>query len=946
METSNNFKLKKPSPADFYNIEDQNENMDIIDEKLHQVEGKVNVVEEELKGHLEDYMRLSDTISNGTTQTTSLNFGMNRIQIPEISVSPKIEFEGFSYVNLLGKDGNCEDISKWATLTKATREKVTAYKQFGAASIKVISDTTNGEHFIEGGAIKITPNKYYMFSGYIKPTTKNGFIRLVFVNTSGEYIKEAWAMGTLGASQFTRTAVKFKADGNVDRAYCRLQLIDESGINVFSGSAEAYFDGIMLNEISEAEFNSVSVEQLMAKYPYVDSYACLTNPYFENRRYNLVRNGNCEEGIGYWKHGSGDATLSIDNGRFKVKGTTSWSYYYQTIRVKPNTNYYIVGNASESAVLLVYTSLNNPALLKTGTGVFNSGENSEISVLLSLGQSAGTYYFDHIMIVEGIEAPDEYKSCDLQRFIVEGQFTKDDKVKIENKKVSGLLNWKHRTLFGKDYDWKFSADYAGFKRVSISSAFQDMSNGWVNSWLIKYDGKIINRVGVSTDMIDGDHGYAYNNTVNLTVADSDTGWTESFIPNNDEVKVFMNGWKSYYIDSSSRCVMFASDTHASLPPVAQYSAVATAYVAGTTELIVEDGTKFKVGDRILAAGYIVWSVVSVTGNTITVQTAYGAAIPAGTLVVVIDDPSTGNTKVLDYCKTNIAPGYEGYRLHYKLANPEPITDTNVHVEGEIWDLVKGDNYVTVDSGIVLSEVANPILSLDGNSVAINVLNGLIGWTAKNSQLQNMPERISTVYKNQNYDINWYHGLVPPDYYGGKDCMATSSTNFDVNATYAVDYQILKTQHAQTFGSLSLSYPQSIISTLEGHSKALEQKQSRNTVLDDLIDLSLYEEIGNTAFDYYPWVHTVGVLYIRCNVKFSVPKRAIPVITTTSLRITAYTGATSAIVVNDKFKLEVLDVYRDGCSYVWTSTDAITIANIKANGASVKLNLIADCRRRV
>ena len=34
MKTTENYKLKKPDADDFYNIDDQNENMDIIDAKL------------------------------------------------------------------------------------------------------------------------------------------------------------------------------------------------------------------------------------------------------------------------------------------------------------------------------------------------------------------------------------------------------------------------------------------------------------------------------------------------------------------------------------------------------------------------------------------------------------------------------------------------------------------------------------------------------------------------------------------------------------------------------------------------------------------------------------------------------------------------------------------------------------------------------------------------
>ena len=126
---------------------------------------------------------------------------------------------------------------------------------------------------------------------------------------------------------------------------------------------------------------------------------------------NMVRNGNCEEGIGYWLNNNvAQNTLSIESGKFKLVTTNaSGGYVRQYIKVKPNTNYYILANVSgASAGVYVYEpTLSN--VLRTGSGVFNTGVNVEIVILLYVTIS-GTAYFDSIILVEGTVAPSGYKS--------------------------------------------------------------------------------------------------------------------------------------------------------------------------------------------------------------------------------------------------------------------------------------------------------------------------------------------------------------------------------------------------------------------------------------------------------------------------------------------------------------------------------------------------------
>ncbi len=903
--------LVKPGTDEFYDVNVMNSNLDKIDSYTGEIKNKID---------------------NGSIQNTALQPGYNRIQIPEIPVSPKIEFTGFSYVNLLGRDGNCEDVSKFSVLLGASIAIDNTSRVFGNNSVRATSTVTSGSFGLYAPQrIPVNSTKCYLISGYVKCNGgTNTFLRMY--NTS---LSSITGVVIPSATPFTRIGFVVQPSHltGLTEIYIGLTAASSAIGNTLN------VDGIMINEITVSEA-SLSVDQLMAKYPYVDSYACLTNPYFENRRYNLVRNGNCEEGIGYWKDpGAPNNTVAIVNGKIQVTSTINMTGTSQQIIVKPNTNYYISANLGSNSNLYVIAGQSN---LKIGTGSFNTGNNSVISVAL-INTIVGIGTYNSVMLVEGTTAPTEYKSCDLQRFVLDGQFTADDKVTIENGKVSGLLNWKHRTLYGKDFDF-IVGDSGGHKGVWIPlfGHVKDISE--LSVFAVKYDGKILKP---SQTLTSGDQ-VAFNSgnlrDLCITVADTDSGWNENIDPNNDETKAFMNGWRALQNNGTRYnlwvgVVGSAFDKGNYPPGTAAYTA--TTITNGGNTVTVDDITPFAVGNVIgvigLGTGY---TISSISGNVITITGTWGITGVIGCTIAKVD------TNLLNYCKANVAPGYEGYRLHYKHANPETITDTNVHISGGMWDLVKGDNYVTVDSGIVLGEVANPIKNDNSNEYVINALNGLPSWSSGNSQLINRVEYINALYSNHNVDTRWLHGTYPV-YYFGKDALflTDGSLIFNPNATYTVDYQILKTLHAQTFGSLSLSYPQSIISTLEGYSKALETKQQKDSALDTLIDLSLCEYIKYKGAIFLPWLQGSTYFYLGTYIPFKVAKKAVPIVKIVNYRLATQSGVVDKSVA----QMYISSVSTAGLTFEIRIGPANTavILNIKSYGAYiVDFELELDCRGRI
>ena len=866
--------------------------------------------------------------------TPTVAYGMNNVikNIGKISVSPKFTIQGKTIINLLGKDGNCENVSVWGDY-QCTHVLDSTNKVFGSNGMKITLNSTSSQ--INSRNIYLTSGNYYFLSAYVK----NGNATNITLAVGGRGYTTTLVTNTTG---FTRIGIPILATG-----------AETAVIVVVNGSSGqyAYVDGIMVNEITATEY-ALGTTALLANYPYVDSYSCLQNPYVEVRHDNLVRNGNGEEGIGWWTPYTG-SSLSIVNNRFNVTTTSNGVGVYQDIKVKSNTSYYINGNVTGNTSIVIYGISDSNTLLISGNGSFNSGIYTTIRVYM-FNSLIGTGTADSIMLVEGSIAPTSYVSSRVEKCVIEGKFTSDDSFIYENGKISGLKNWRHPgPLFGKDYDWQFGSDGVGLKQILLPSMFK--GNSVPNSQkCVKYDGEILTNGKSSTSspyLLPGadycDFDPAYSNPVQISISDSDTGWVDSIIPNADEVKAFMNGWKAITVSGGGRYIGWISvlstspGTDISNYPTGVASTLSVA-TTGTTSVTVADASRFSVGDSIAIYGNPVTTISSIAGNVVTVAAAQSAQ--AIGVVVLREDNGTTDIRTLTYCKNNVAPGYDGYQLHYKLANAESITDINTHIHGDIPKFDVGDNYLNIDSGIVLSEINNPWS--DGTNVHLNKYgNGFPSAT----QLKNKVEVINQVYKNNVSDIQKWTPLFLDGYgYGNERMYVTiASGSYDSNATYTVDYKILATQAPQ-IGSLTCNYSQDMISTITNLEEQVNSRQEHDSALDNIIDLSMHE---SSPYVYLWGGRAMGggtgtpSIYTGWQI---IPKKTIPRVTLSYANAYSFDNNSlpTYIPISD-ILLRAATINRNyvliNAQYIGTNT--IIKSNIFAYGFAVTMMATFDCTGR-
>jgi hypothetical protein len=134
-----------------------------------------------------------------------------------------------------------------------------------------------------------------------------------------------------------------------------------------------------------------------------------------------------------------------------------------------------------------------------------------------------------------------------------------------------------------------------------------------------------------------------------------------------------------------------------------------------------------------------------------------------------------------YTLSNYAPGYTPYQLLYKLASP--VTEEVQH-EGSV--SVSGDTQVTLGTGIVVREKANPVYYASSDKYFVNYNEASVALGE--SAMAYKATKILSVYKSNILDSNWEIVTHDPSSHG-LQYASISASDFDQLATYYVTYLV-------------------------------------------------------------------------------------------------------------------------------------------------------------
>ncbi|MBB6218173.1 hypothetical protein HNQ80_004313 [Anaerosolibacter carboniphilus] len=691
----------------------------------------------------------SEVVERPGPATIILTTWDKQVQSIMAKVASGLNFElnGNMVVNVTGNEGNCESLTNFETGISTIALDATI-KVFGSNSVVATATGVSGTSFsarLKTGFAKIDPTKYYLVSMYGRVIDATDW-KLMALRGSATTSMASATSATNTA--FARQGVKLSPTDLVGETSIRPTIW---GTSAGVGTRVAC-DGIMVNEITADEYNNMTVDQLLAKYPYINSAQPTLNPVVD-----IVQGKNLFDKNDY-------ILASIDS----VSGVISYANNRLAtgfMPVKPNTSYCANGYGDRN-IFYFYDKDKNFLSSITSTSAItptncrymrfyatqaNNVENIRNSLQLEEGTVATAY--------EPFRGTKTIAPCMLGKI---GTYV--DKL-VYKDGVFKKIKRTEKLILDGGLGWEFSNDYTGFKRIRLTNP-NNIITGIAGNIMAKYDGKILVESAEHTTKADifqsSSGGYLY-----ISVADTDTGWGESYTPTADEIKAFFMGWTMY--DGS----------------------------VGAQNVYNGTGTK-------------AWAKLYTGVGTPSFVSARNITIVSG----------SGTTTM----PTQPHDSYTPYTLYYALAQPvEEII--NIPSICELPMLSEGVNTIAISSGLVY-ERANPVLN--SGYYHINYA-GLIPAQLKNKP-KNILKVIRVKDGVMTDDTqNWIFLYVSSAYGGIVRCYIEQAAFEDtarVGNEYWVLYEVLPEEYNCQVSDGSGTHADNLRTALEGAQETVKNLQKQ------------------------------------------------------------------------------------------------------------------------
>jgi hypothetical protein len=476
------------------------------------------------------------TLSRGQNLVTTNPNGASTVPFNVLSI------KGRTLINLLGRDGNCEDVSKW-TGYQSTLSLDTSNKVYGSNSIKVTGSATNNVQFQHNAPSTIinSNTSYYIILAEVKNGNWAGNFDLSFSDANSSTFVP-------NASSFTTVYQKLTGD-----------ILSGKNISIraFNGAIGQYFyvDGFRVYQISQSEYNALGttltdINKIAEKYPYVDDMKSLQNPYVNVYGQNLLPD------FSQWTTSStsGSPKMVVESSYVAdLVADANSQQLVVDIPCIPNQSYTLSVGSMGSAKLGLNTLDSNKTFVNAFGGysatakTFTTDNNASfIRVILSNDTAgAGTFTFTNPMLNLGSTAlpfvPRNDSPVYFQTTLassVDG--TIYDSVSYQDGKFVKTGRLIDKVLDGS-LSWAFTVDQTGNKvvQITLSGAVANKGNS------VKYDGKPMSSLNDADVMTSDTIKVHSNGTFFVCIADTDSGWGETYTPTAQEIQAYFNGWMMY-----------------------------------------------------------------------------------------------------------------------------------------------------------------------------------------------------------------------------------------------------------------------------------------------------------------------------------------------------------------------------------------------------------------
>ncbi|MDR9744110.1 hypothetical protein [Paenibacillus taichungensis] len=522
-------KIDRSSPSTTYFDLDK-----YLDQNWGKVDEGVGKVVEKAEETAAQVSSIQERLDTEKRRSVTLEPGLQVVHAERASAFKLEGLKGRTLVNLLGRDGGCEDLSKIGVY-QSTLSLDSSNKAQGSNGLKMtISSGTSGIGYF---TVALKAGKSYVAIAEVK----NGNGSSVYINLAGVGAKGNPVTDT---TRFNVTWTRYTPPADVT-------LNVDVGVVGTAVGQYGYADAVRLFEVSAVEYAALAnmtPEQINAKYPYVDSVQPVRNPY-------VIRYGeNILPPLYEWN------TVGINPASIKGAYKSTYSvtnsqnaYYYLDLVLSGDVSY--TYSAEHNGYLSVTDPIKNKVIVENTPNqslTFTTTEALTVRIYFSNIYNTprdGSYFFSNPMLTIGTTAkpfkPREDVMLALQTELYSNPLTDADADEVFEKdgQYFKLTKWKKR-LIDSSLSYQLLASLTGMKEIYISG-LTEVNAPVPQAIMSKHDGGLLTRLEASKTVPDLFGINITTGTLYMTIASADSGWGDSYTPTADEIKAYFMGWRMY-----------------------------------------------------------------------------------------------------------------------------------------------------------------------------------------------------------------------------------------------------------------------------------------------------------------------------------------------------------------------------------------------------------------
>ncbi|MBY0219452.1 hypothetical protein [Paenibacillus illinoisensis] len=531
-------KIDRSSPSTTYFDLDK-----YLDQNWEKVEDFAEQVEEKVEETAAQVSNIQERLDTEKRRSVTLEPGLQIINAERASPFKLEGLKGRTLVNLLGRAGGCEDLSKIGVYQSILSLDSTNKVQ-GSNGLKMTIDSgTSGIGYFN---VALKGGRFYVAIAEVK----NGNGTSVYINLAGVGAKGNPVTDT---AKFNVTWTRYSPPSD-------MTLNVDVGVVGTAVGQFGYADAVRLYEVSAVEYAALAnmtPEQIAAKYPYVDSVQPVRNPYAIRYGENLLPP--------FYEWNDGGIPYKISSSYEVVRNASDALFIGASLYVKVpvvpgmayTLNFELFGDVSKAYINWSWND-------KDGNRIsWTDGNKTEITAIAPnnaviadvrvTGTAPGTFTFKNPMLTIGTTAktfkPREDAILALQTDLYADPLTlaNADEVFEKDSRYFKLTKWK-KIVMNSAYSYAFFNSYTGGKCVRLMYDIADRNKGYLPI-AIKYDGTYL-KDGSPSLYVDqysrGDWDTGANGAfLGIGVSSADSGWGDAYTPTADEIKAYFMGWIMY-----------------------------------------------------------------------------------------------------------------------------------------------------------------------------------------------------------------------------------------------------------------------------------------------------------------------------------------------------------------------------------------------------------------